>query len=68
VVGQTFDKIYGAGASSPSESNIIHAGVNVSALAGASFGADAAQEAFDEPLDRASVIAIVQPFFIPTIS
>ncbi len=68
VVGQTFDKIYGAGASSPSESNIIQAGVNVSSLAGASFGAEAAQEAFDEPLDRADVIAIVQPFFIPTIS
>ncbi len=68
VVGQTFDKIYGAGAGSPSESNVIHAGVNVTALAGASFGAEAAQEAFDEPLSRADVVAIVQPFFIPTIS
>ncbi len=68
AVGSAFDKMYGAGASSPSESNIMHAGVNVSALAGATFGAEAAQEAFDEPLDRADVVAIVQPFFIPTIS
>lgn len=29
--------------------------------------ADAASEAFDEPLTKAQVIAIVQPFFIPTI-
>ncbi len=68
VVGQVFDRIYGAGVGTPSESNVTQAGVNVSSLAGAPFGAEAAQEAFDEPLDRASVVAIVQPFFIPTIS
>jgi hypothetical protein len=31
-------------------------------------GATAASEAFDEPLTRAQVVAIVQPFFKPTIS
>ena len=70
AVGNAFDKIYGAGANAttaPSESNTTHAGVNVTTLAGAPFGTDAAQEAFDEPLDRADVVAIVQPFFIPTI-
>ncbi|HVT37488.1 MAG TPA: ferritin-like domain-containing protein [Gemmatimonadaceae bacterium] len=71
AVGAAFDKIYGAGANSttaPSESNTTQAGVNVANLAGAQFGIEAAQEAFDEPLDRADVIAIVQPFFIPTVS
>jgi hypothetical protein len=62
-------KVYINGANSttaPSEANVSQAGVNVSALT--SFGAEAAQEAFDEPLDRADVIALVQPFFIPDIS
>ena len=71
AVGNAFDKIYGAGANAttaPSESNTTHAGVNVTTLAAAQFGTDAAQEAFDEPLDRADVVAIVQPFFIPTIA
>lgn len=66
-----FNAIYGAGANStsaPSESNTMQAGFNVASLSGASFGADAGSEAFDEPLDRADVVAIVQPFFIPTIS
>jgi hypothetical protein len=71
AVTAAFNKIYGAGANAttaPSESNTTHAGVNILTLAGANFGTDAAQEAFDEPLDRADVVAIVQPFFIPTIS
>jgi hypothetical protein len=71
LVTAAFNRIYGAGAnatSAPSEANVTHAGVNVSTLSNASFGLDAAQEAFDEPLDRADVVAIVQPFFIPTIS
>lgn len=71
AVAAAFNKIYGAGAdaiASPSESNTMHAGVNVATLANASFGTEAAQEAFDEPLARADVVAIVQPFFIPTIS
>jgi hypothetical protein len=66
-----FTAIYGAGANAttaPSEANVTHAGVNVSTLSAASFGTEAAQEAFDEPLDRADVVAIVQPFFIPPIS
>jgi hypothetical protein len=71
MVTAAFNAIYGAGSNAttaPSEANVTHAGVNVSTLSGASFGMEAAQEAFDEPLDRGDVIAIVQPFFIPTIS
>ena len=71
AVTAVLEKIYGAGASatdSPSESNTTQGGVNVNGLAGTTGGADAASEAFDEPLARADVVAIVQPFFIPTIS
>ena len=71
MVTAAFNAIYGAGANAtnaPNESNITQAGVNVSTLSGANFGLEAATEAFDEPLDRADVIAIVQPFFIPTVS
>lgn len=70
AVTAVLNRIYGAGANAttaPSESNTTHAGINVTTLTGASFGLEAAQEAFDEPLDRADVVAIVQPFFIPTI-
>ena len=71
AVVAAFEKIYGAGANAttaPSEANVTHAGVNAQTLAGNTFGANATTEAFDEPLDRADVVAIVQPFFIPTIS
>lgn len=71
AVGAAFDKIYGAGSNAttaPSESNTMQGGVDVTSLAAAQFGLSAAQEAFDEPLDRPDVVAIVQPFFIPTIS
>ena len=71
MVAAAFEAIYGAGANAttaPNEANVTHAGVNASTLSGAGFGTEAAQEAFDEPLDRADVVAIVQPFFIPTIS
>jgi hypothetical protein len=71
AVTATFTRIYGPGSSSasaPSEANTIQAGVDVASLSGAAFGIDTAQGAFDEPLDRADVVAILQPFFIPTIS
>ena len=71
AVVAAFEKIYGAGANAttaPSEANVTHAGVNAQTLSGNTFGANATTEAFDEPLDRADVVAIVQPFFIPTIS
>ncbi|MEO7711770.1 MAG: ferritin-like domain-containing protein [Gemmatimonadaceae bacterium] len=71
MVAAAFDAIYGAGANAttaPNEANVTQAGVNVATLSGAGFGLEAAQEAFDEPLDRADVIKIVQPFFIPNIS
>jgi hypothetical protein len=70
-VTAAFKAIYGAGAnatSAPSEANVTHAGVDVSTLSAAAFGTEAAQEAFDEPLDRGDVVAIVQPFFIRAIS
>ena len=50
------------------EDNTNQGGVNILTLAGANFGTDAATEAFDEPLTRAQVVAIVQPFVIPTIA
>jgi hypothetical protein len=71
AVTATFTRIYGAGSnvvSASSEANTIQAGIDVAALSAAAFGIDAAQGAFDEPLDRADVVAILQPFFIPTIS
>jgi len=71
AVTAAFERIYGAGANStnaPSESNTMQGGIDVTTLANANFGLEAAQEAFDEPLDRADVVAIVQGFFIPTIS
>jgi hypothetical protein len=70
AITAVFERIYGAGiaATAPSESNTTQAGINLSTLRGAQFSTDAYSEAFDEPLDRADVIAILQPFFIPTIS
>ena len=53
---------------SAERTNTTHAGLNVTSLSNAQFCGDAATEAFDEPLDRGDVVAIVQPFFIPTIS
>jgi hypothetical protein len=70
AVTAELEKIYGQGTNStsaPSEVNIIQAGITVTSLGAAPFGTEAAQEAFDEPLDRADVVAIVQPFFIPTL-
>jgi hypothetical protein len=67
MVTAAFNAIYGQGSSAtnaPSEANVVHAGVTVQS----SFGTDAVQEAFDEPLERGDVVAIVQPFVIPTIS
>lgn len=51
------------------EGNTTHAGVNAATLPNlpSGVGADAASEAFDEPLTKAEVTAIVQPFFIPDI-
>jgi hypothetical protein len=68
-----FNAIYG-GASA--ESNTTHvvfngtaeASINAATLSNIQGGTEAVSEAFDEPLTRAEVVAIVQPFFIPTIS
>jgi hypothetical protein len=58
---------YGAGASGyPAENNVMQGGIDVTKLASA-YGAttpyNVACEAFDEPLDMASVLTIVGPFF-----
>jgi hypothetical protein len=54
------------------EDNLTQGGVSISSLPNlptASFTASTAgSEAFDEPLTRAQVVAIVQPFFKPTIA
>jgi len=52
------------------EGNTIHGGVNVARLNNIPSDIDlasAAAMAFDEPLTKPQVVAIVQPFFIPTI-
>jgi hypothetical protein len=71
AVAAVFGQIYGAGASSasaPSEDNTTQGGVPVASLSGvSSFGVEAVQEAFDEPLDKPDVVAIVQRFFIPAL-
>ena len=58
---------YGAGVSGyPAENNVIQGGVDVTTLA-SSYGAttpyNIAVEAFDEPLDMATVLGLVSPFF-----
>jgi len=58
---------YGAGASGyPAENNVTQGGVDVTTLASA-YGSttpyNVACEAFDEPLDMATVVSIVTPFF-----
>ena len=68
-----FAMIYGG---ATPESNTTHvvfngtaeASINAVTLPNLLGGADAATEAFDEPLTKAEVIAIVQPFFIPSLS
>lgn len=49
------------------EQNTTIAGINVAGLSGIQGGTDAVTEAFDQPLTKQQVIAIVQPFFKPTI-
>lgn len=56
--------VYGPGnppADYPAEDNVTQAGVNVSTLAGVA-GVNAATEAFDEPLDTGTVLAIAGLF------
>jgi hypothetical protein len=58
---------YGAGASGyPAENNTIQGGVDVTTLAsakGSTTAVNIAVEAFDEPLDMATVLTLVGPFF-----
>jgi hypothetical protein len=64
AVVTAFDAIYA------SENTTLQGTVDVSISTGLPSGVDvaaAASEAFDEPLTRDQVKAIVQPFFIPTI-
>jgi hypothetical protein len=58
---------YGAGASGyPAENNTIQGGIDITTLPSASGSTTAfniAAEAFDEPLDMATVLTLVAPFF-----
>jgi hypothetical protein len=63
----TVNANYGGGASGyPAENNVIQGGVDVTTLASA-YGSttpyNVACEAFDEPLDMATVLTLVGPFF-----
>jgi hypothetical protein len=64
AVVAAFDAIYGG------EELATQATVSITGLPNlpAGFDAVAASEAFDEPLTKAQVIAIVQPFFKPSLS
>ncbi len=73
AVVATFAAIYGG---ATPESNTMHtvfngsaeATINAATLPNLQDAANSVTEAFDEPLTRAEVVAIVQPFFIPPIS
>lgn len=51
-------------ASYDGEELTMQAGVNIRNVGGQTFSAEAASEAFDEPLTKAQVLAIVDPFII----
>ena len=50
------------------ENNKTHKGQDITALGNGNGGDDAVTAAFDEPLTRAQVIQIVDPFIIPAVS
>ena len=73
AVVSAFDQIYGGATSESNTTHVVYNGtaeasIDAATLANIVGGSDAVTEAFDEPLTRAEVVAIVQPFFIPTIS
>ncbi|MEP6616102.1 MAG: ferritin-like domain-containing protein [Ginsengibacter sp.] len=45
------------------EENVVQAGVTITNIGGQAISASAASEAFDEPLTKEQVVAIVTPFF-----
>jgi hypothetical protein len=47
------------------EDNTTQAGIQIVGIGGQAISADAASEAFDEPLTMAEVLAIVDPFIVP---
>ncbi len=51
-------------ASYDGEENTVQAGVNIVNINGQSISANAASESFDEPLTKAQVLAIVDPFIV----
>ena len=57
--------VYGPGTPAsdyPAEDNTTQGGVNLMSLL--SYGSDAISAAFDEPLDKATVLAIASPFIV----
>ncbi len=61
ITGNQTD-VPGAAATYAGEENTTHLGINVLSLT--SFGVNSATEAFDEPLTKAQVLAIVDPFIV----
>lgn len=73
AAAQPIAPVYGPGtppAMFPPEDNVTQAGVNTATLTadGVTINASSASEAFDEPLDRATVLAIADPFIVTPIS
>jgi len=73
AVVAAFAAIYGGATPESNTAHVVFNGtaaatIDAATLANIQGGSDAATEAFDEPLTRAEVVAIVQPFFIPTIA
>jgi hypothetical protein len=52
-------------ASYDGEENTIQATVQITGIGGQAVSADAASEAFDEPLTMTQILAIVDPFIVP---
>jgi hypothetical protein len=50
-------------ASYDGEENVMQAGITITNIGGQKISAAAASEAFDEPLTKEQIIAIVTPFF-----
>ncbi len=73
AVVAAFAAIYGGATPESTTAHVVFNGTAAATIDAATLpniqgGSDAATEAFDEPLTRAEVVAIVQPFFIPTIA
>lgn len=62
ITGNNSGDIPGVSANYAGEENTTQAGVNIVNIGGQAISANAASEAFDEPLTKAQILAIVDPF------